>query len=136
MSRITDLNQILRSLNPTMCGEEFVFICRSHEASPNETDRHAVASVFETEGRTLVVPKRIADEVGETYSAVFRRITLQVHSSLEAVGLTAAVSNQLLQYGIAANLFAGFHHDHVFVPSSRANAAMSALQEFESETLT
>jgi hypothetical protein len=50
-----------------------------------------------------------------------------VHSSLEAVGLTAAVAGALTAAGISANVVAAFHHDHVFVPADRAEAAMAQL---------
>ena len=57
----------------------------------------------------------------------FRRITLGVQSSLEAVGLTAAVAGALTAVGISANVVAAFHHDHVFVPAERAADAMARL---------
>ena len=57
----------------------------------------------------------------------FRMITLGVYSSLEAVGLTAAVADCLAQRGIAANVIAAYHHDHVFVPEGRAQEAFEAL---------
>ncbi len=58
---------------------------------------------------------------------MFAWITLTVHSSLEAVGLTAAVANTLASAGIACNVLAGFHHDHLLVPIDRVDDAMAAL---------
>ena len=57
------------------------------------------------------------------------RITLQVHSSLAAVGLTARVAESLAARGISANMVAAFHHDHVFVPWARRTDALNALAE-------
>lgn len=131
MSGLADLNQLLRQLNPSLCEQEFVFICHPHTQPSNGIEQHAVATVVEQEGRTFVVPKHAADQWGESYAAVFRQITLQVQSSLEAVGLTAAVANRLFQHGIAANVIAGFHHDHIFVPSPQACNAMLALQTIQ-----
>lgn len=128
MSGITDLDQLLRTLNPATCDQEFVFITQPHSDSSNAARQLAVATVWEAEGLTLVIPKQVADRNGESYSAVFRRITLRTHSSLEAVGLTAAISNQLFRFGIAANVIAGFHHDHVFVLTSKTDEAMLALK--------
>lgn len=133
MSGLTDLDRLLKQLNPSLCKQEFVFICHPNEQSSIAIEQHAIATVIEREGQTLVVPKQVADQEGESYTAVFRKITLQVQSSLEAVGLTAAVANRLFQHGIAANVIAGFHHDHVFVPSSKATAAMRALQDLSSD---
>ena len=56
------------------------------------------------------------------------RITLQVHSSLEAVGLTARVAESLADRGISANMVAAFHHDHVFVPWPRRAEALIILE--------
>lgn len=50
-----------------------------------------------------------------------------MHSSLEAVGLTAAVAARLAEPGISANVVAGFFHDHVFVPWARREEAVEAL---------
>ncbi|MEP3479308.1 MAG: ACT domain-containing protein [Fuerstiella sp.] len=128
MNGITDLNDLLQSLNPSTCDEEFVFLCRSHFDTPDDIQQHAVATVWEKEGLTLVVPKHVADRSEKIDSIAFRRITLQVNSSLEAVGLTAAVAQQLTHLNIPANVIAGFHHDHIFVPTSKLEQAMDALQ--------
>ncbi|MCH9673679.1 MAG: ACT domain-containing protein, partial [Gammaproteobacteria bacterium] len=61
--------------------------------------------------------------------SIFKRITLTVHSSLDAVGLTAAVSTKLAEHDISANIVAGYYHDHIFVQTQRATHAMAALRE-------
>ena len=61
-------------------------------------------------------------------------LTLDVHSSLLAVGLTAAVSTALAGAGIPANVIAGFHHDHILVPEDRADEAVSCLQRLSRES--
>ena len=81
----------------------------------------------EEEGLTLVIERSVAEGNRIDCSAPFRRIVLTVHSSLEAVGLTAAVATALAERGISANMIAAFHHDHIFVPSDRAEAALAAL---------
>jgi len=58
-----------------------------------------------------------------------RRITLTVHSSLEAVGLTAAVAGALARQGISANVVAAFYHDHIFVPRDQAERAVAVLEK-------
>jgi hypothetical protein len=73
--------------------------------------------------------KSKADEYNIPYSGVFSCITLSVHSSLDAVGLTAAVSTKLTQVNISANVIAAYYHDHVFVASKDAQRALSALNE-------
>jgi hypothetical protein len=50
-----------------------------------------------------------------------------VQSSLDAVGLTAAVSAKLAAIGIPCNVLAGYHHDHVLVPVDRVDDAITVL---------
>jgi hypothetical protein len=82
---------------------------------------------------TLILPKLQAEQAELDYEGLFRMITLNVHSSLEAVGLTAAVSKKLAERDISANVVAAYYHDHIFVQSSKADAALAALKEFLSE---
>jgi len=71
----------------------------------------------------------MADQHAFGYEAVFRKISLRVHSSLEAVGLTAAFATQLSDEGISANVVAGYFHDHIFVPRQDAERAITALNQ-------
>jgi hypothetical protein len=82
---------------------------------------------------TLVLTKESADHEGLSYQGTFRCISLQVHSSLEAVGLTAAVANELAAHGISANVIAGFFHDHVFVSASRTDHALRLLESMSAQ---
>lgn len=87
----------------------------------------------EAEGLTVIARQaELAATVLPTGAAIqgpMARITLTIHSSLEAVGLTAAVSTALAQKGISANMIAGWHHDHIFLPAAQAEAAMAALRD-------
>ena len=60
---------------------------------------------------------------------MFCCIVLTVHSSLNAVGLTAAVAGALAAAGISANVVAAHYHDHIFVPSERAVDALAVLEQ-------
>ncbi|GAA5219050.1 ACT domain-containing protein [Corallincola platygyrae] len=124
-SGILDLKALLTGLEPKLLSEKYVFCIgtegQAHRLSP-------IATFREVEGLTLVLTKAQADEAGLAYEATFRCITLTVHSSLEAVGLTAAVSTALAEQGISANVIAAYYHDHVFVPSERAEEAVNVLR--------
>lgn len=107
---------------------EYVFCTVEGEAS-HYFALHPIATFLETEGLTLMLLKERADEADLTYAGVFRQITLTVHSSLEAVGLTAAVSTKLASQGISANVVAAFYHDHIFVQSKKVKQTLSILQK-------
>jgi len=124
-----DLKKLLKSMSPQLLEGEFVF-CTFPEAQYGDyPELEPVAAIREAEGLTLVIPKSKADENHLGYESVFRQITLNIHSSLEAVGLTAAFSNQLSAHGISANVIAGYYHDHIFVQRELAEKAIEALNE-------
>ncbi|ART83739.1 transporter [Oceanisphaera profunda] len=128
MSGITALAELLASMNPILIDDEFVF-CTVPGSLAQYLELAPVASFVEAEGLTLVVSKAAALKANLSFDGAFRQITLTVHSSLAAVGLTAAVSTQLASKGISANVIAAFYHDHIFVPAANAEAALSAIQE-------
>ena len=119
---------MLAQLSPVLREGEFVFCTFVDGAYGDHADLAPLCAFAEAEGLTLVLPQDRADAAGCDYEGVFRCITLQVHSSLDAVGLTAAVSRVLAVSAIPANVVAAYYHDHVFVPVSRADEALAALQ--------
>jgi len=125
MSGITDLAELLKTMEPALADGSFVY-ASVPEGALTEALLSAAIGVFrETEGVTLILPAGTAD--GLFTSPPMRMITLTVHSSLEAVGLTAAFAAALTREGISANVVAAFHHDHIFVPERDAGRAMEAL---------
>ena len=127
MSGITDLNLLLSSLNPSLADSEYVFLTHEEVTEAELAKLEPIATFREAEGLTLIVPRNNAQDAGENFEEVFCMITLQVQSSLTAVGLTAAVTTKLAEKGISANVVAAFYHDHIFVPAERAADAMAAL---------
>ena len=128
----SNLSELIKHMSPVLRSDEYVFLSFQKDNYGDHKELQPVASFLEEEGLTLVVSKEMADNHQHAYSGVFRCITLQVHSSLEAVGLTAAFATQLTQYGISANVVAGFYHDHIFVGVDDAAKAVEALQELSS----
>jgi hypothetical protein len=132
MNGETDLDSLLAHLKPELLEGEYVFLTCPDANSSEFQNLEPIATFREKEGLTVVVLRSVADGVGAKYCGIFRMITLQVHSSLDAVGLTAAVATKLAEKGISANVMAAFHHDHIFVPADRADDAMKALSELQS----
>ncbi|TRO13244.1 ACT domain-containing protein [Ectopseudomonas mendocina] len=133
MSGETNLARLLQSMTPQLNPGQYVFCC-----VPAEYDcsgLQPIASLRETEGLSLVLPREAADAHNLSYDYVAAWITLEVHSSLAAVGLTASFSTALAQVGISCNVVAGFHHDHLFVPCERAEKALSTLRALSAASL-
>lgn len=123
-----DLGRLLKTMNPKLNKGEYVF-CILNDLSI--VDIHDVVSMFrEQEGITIIIKKELADHLKLNYSFIASWITLTVHSSLEAVGLTAAFSKALSDNGISCNVVAGFFHDHIFVAQKDTEIAMYILKRF------
>lgn len=129
MTAITDLDILLKSMSPELIEGDYVF-CTVGGGLADYVQLNPISTFREKEGLTLVLKEEVATKAQLDFDGVFSLITLSVHSSLEAVGLTAAFATKLGSYGISANVVAGYYHDHIFVQKDKAEAAMSALREF------
>ena len=128
MAAITDLDELLKSLHPELSDIEYVFCSVTLDLSECLAF-NPLATFREAEGLSLVVRREVAQQAQLEYEGTFRLITLCVHSSLEAVGLTAAVAGRLAARGISANVIAACFHDHILVPADRADEAITELKE-------
>ena len=129
MAGETNLSKLLSSVSPKLSPEEYAF-CTVQGNYGDFAELSPLASFLESEGLTLIVTKESAIKGNLPFESVFKAITLTIHSSLDAVGLTAAVSTKLAEKDISANVVAAFYHDHIFVQADRAETALEALREF------
>ncbi len=127
MPGITDLTQLLSSMEPHLAEGEFAYCTVPASALGGYLSLEPIGLFREKEGVTLILPVEMARQAGLPAAPAMRMITLQVHSSLEAVGLTAAFAAALGNEGISANVVAAYYHDHIFVPAGDADRAMAAL---------
>lgn len=129
---ITDLNLLLKSMEPVLNPGVFAFVSVNNAAQLASVK--VLASIVEPEGFSAVIAEKDAVSLG--LPILFRAgwITLKVNSDLQAVGLTAAFSAALGRAGISCNVVAGAFHDHIFVPMDRAADAMIALKTLESSS--
>lgn len=128
MSGEINLQKLLKTLKPKHNSGEYVFCVVDKIESINLKD--VVLMFKEKEGITVIIKKQLANKLKLKYSFVASWITLTAHSSLEAIGLTAAFSNALSQQGISCNVVAAFHHDHIFVAKKDTKKAMVVLNKF------
>ncbi|GAA4627325.1 ACT domain-containing protein [Actinoallomurus vinaceus] len=123
----TDLRRLLAGLDPVLHDGEYVFVTLPDRETPPGT--RPVFVFEEDEGRTLVLPRAEAEEAGLDGVFPSAWITLRIHSSLEAVGMMAAIATALAEAGISCNAVSAFYHDHLFVPPDRARDAVAALRD-------
>lgn len=126
MTGETDIKKLLQGMKPKRNEGEFVYC--TVDSTQHAAALNPLCMFQEEEAVTVVVPKQRADEAGLSYPVVCAWVTLTIHSSLEAVGLTAAVSKALTEANISCNVVAAFYHDHIFVPVKDADRAIVALE--------
>lgn len=127
MAGETSLAILLRSMAPTLNEGEYGFYCIAEPALLQGLV--PLGSFREAEGLTVILETAAASRIGLTCDYPMAWITLQVHSALEAVGLTAAFANALGAANISCNVIAGFHHDHLFVGRADAARAVDTLKQ-------
>lgn len=120
------LSKLLKNINPLLHEGQYVFATVTDTKQINRVD--TICEFKEAEGITIVIEKSKADTLNLNYSFVAAWITLQIHSSLEAVGLTALFSSELAKHNISCNVIAGYFHDHIFVNINDAPNAVKVLK--------
>jgi hypothetical protein len=124
---ITNLSTLIASMEPILNDGTYVFTSvKDVSGIPRGL---SLCEIREEEGITLILEKEAAEKRGLPFTFIAAWITLNVHSALEAVGLTAAFATALGKAGISCNVVAGYYHDHIFVDQNHAQAAMKVLRE-------
>ena len=131
MAGETALATLLRSMSPHLNDGDYVFCTLPDNRIPPGCE--VIGSFREQEGLTLILERRQAEQAGLTFDYVAAWITLNVHSALEAVGLTAAFASALGKAGISCNVIAGYYHDHLFVGRADAERAVKVLQQLAAD---
>lgn len=123
----TDLGKLLAGLEPVIDPREFGYAIVPH-GTVLPASFQPWGLFREDEGITLIAPSTDLVAAGIPALTGLARLTMMVQSSLEAVGMTAAMAAALTHAGISANVVAAYHHDHIFVPWARRNEAVAALR--------
>lgn len=125
MAGETDLGRMLATMRIDRRDEPYTFVTLDRSVSLSD----GVSAVLdEDEGVTAVVTIAEAERRGWPVGFRATWLTVSVHSALDSVGLTAALSRALAAQGIPCNVLAGYHHDHLLVPVERADDAVRALE--------
>ena len=127
MSGETDLDILLKAMSAELVEGVFVFVTVAEGSVPQDINPRMMFR--EAEGVTLILLEEEAKAHNLLYEFPSRMITLNVHSSLEAVGFMARIATALAKHDMGVNPVSGFYHDHLFVPQDRANDAMDILRD-------
>ncbi len=125
MAGETNLSKLVREMSPKLNEGLYVFSTVKNINDIARTD--TICEFKENEGTTVVIEKHKADALKLDYNYVAAWITLKIHSSLDAVGLTATFSSELAKNNISCNVIAGYYHDHIFVNKNDAVKAIQVL---------
>lgn len=121
----TNLDKLIGAMQPQLHDSVYVFA-----TVPVDFDWHSLNPVMvfkEAEGLSLILSQDEAAVAGIKSEFPCRMITLNIHSSLDAVGFLARITTSLATLDMGVNPVSGFYHDHLFVPVDRADEAMEAL---------
>jgi hypothetical protein len=86
-----------------------------------------VASIQEHEGMTIVIARADADRLRLPYDFVASWISLMGTTTLGQGDTFANLVARLAENSVRCYVFAGFHHDHLFMPSDQLDDAMRIL---------
>ncbi|PKV48398.1 hypothetical protein ATE84_0397 [Aquimarina sp. MAR_2010_214] len=127
MSGETNLTTLIRNMSPVLQAGEFVFsTVKNTDNIPRED---SIGEFKEQEGVTIILDRKKAEQLNLSYEYIASWITLKIHSSLDAVGLTAIFSTELAKHEISCNVISGYYHDHIFVDKKDENKAISVLKK-------
>ncbi len=123
----TNLTTLIKNMTPELQNGDYVF-CTTKAI--DTILRDDVICIFkEKEGTTIVLEREKAEHYNLSYEYIASWITLKIHSSLDAIGLTAIFSSELAKHNISSNVIAGYYHDHIFVNKKDGEKAILVLNQ-------
>ena len=130
MSGETSLSILIKNIQPELFEGEYVFVSLNDK---HIKKLHPICTFKEKEGFSIILNRDEADLNNIQYESVFRLITLNIHSSLDAVGFLAKIATELSKHDISVNVVSAYYHDHLFVPAPRADEVINILHQLKNK---
>ena len=125
---VKDLKTLLRSMQPALLEGSWAY-ATVPKGKPMPPGLNPLAIYQEPEGTSLLLSEADLARSGLPHAFFCRGISLNVNSSLYAVGFLAAVSDTLAKAAMSINIVSAFHRDYIFVPTGRAEEAVTLLKK-------
>ena len=123
-----NLQTLLRTMQPVLMDGAWGFVTVA-KGKPLPKDVEPLMTYREAEGVTLILSEADLTKSGLMHAFFCRGISLQVNSSLYAVGFLATISETLAKAAMSINIVSAFHRDYIFVPHNRADEAVALLKK-------
>ena len=129
----TNTRNLIANMNPRLHAKEYVFCSIDPILPTADLGFEPIGWFRESEGVSIILDRGSADSAGLSYGIVLSMISLEVFSSLRAVGFLASITSKLALAGVSANPISAYHHDHIFVPRDEASRALTILRDMMDE---
>lgn len=121
-----NLDVLIQSMEPVLHNDTYVFA--TVDKAFNVDALQPLLVFREQEGIALILTQQSALNAEIPHDFPCRMITLNIHSSLDAVGFLARITTRLAALQMGVNPVSAFYHDHLFVPVDRAGDALAELK--------
>jgi len=126
----TNLALLIQNMQPKLKEGEFVFASLDRKKFEGKKF-NPICTFMEKEGVSLILNRDEADTNDIAYDSIFKMITLNIHSSLNAVGFLACITSELANQDISVNPVSAYYHDHLFVPAARVEQVIQILNQLK-----
>lgn len=129
---VRDLRTLLKTMSPALIPGSWAFVTVAH-GLPIPPGLNPLMTYREPEGLSMLLDEPDLAKSRLPHAFFCKGISLNVNSSLYAVGFLAAISECLAKASMSINIVSAYHRDYIFVPTARADEAVRLLQKLAAD---